>query len=104
MLQKHVERRELSKDHELPRGSKNDQKHKESNDKKQSQRWEFVTINRREKKTYLSYFRGSHEKYMPLHYLWGLLFCNLKIEQTKHLATISSASLLVCYVFTIPPL
>lgn len=63
-----------------------------------------MTINRREKKTYLSYFRGSHEKYVPLHYLWGLLFCNLKIEQTKHLATISSAksACVLCFHYPSP--
>lgn len=45
-----MERREHSKESELTGGTKNDQKEKDSNDKKQSQRLEFVTINRRKKR------------------------------------------------------
>lgn len=103
MLRKHMERRGHSKESELTGGTKNDQKEKDSNDKKQSQRLEFVTINRRKKDLVYINLEAVRKCIYLYIYLWVLLFCNLKTEQTKHLATISSAMLVRC-AFTIPPL
>lgn len=85
-------------------GIKNDQKQKEGNDKKQSQRLEFVTINRRKKDlVYLNLEALRKSIYLYI-YLWVVSFFYLKIEQTKHFATVGSAALLVRCAFTIPPL
>lgn len=99
-----MERREHSKESELTGGTKKDQKQKEGSDKKQSQRLEFVTINRIKKDlVYLNSEAVRKSIYLYI-YLWGLLFCNLKIEQTKYLATIGLATLLLHCAFTVPPL
>lgn len=81
-------------------GTKNYQKQKEGNDKKQCQRLEFVTTG--EKKDLVCLNLEAVRESISLHiYLWVLLCCNFKIEQRKHL---SLAQLLCLHCDTDPPL